>query len=91
MTKTIQTLNKFLIAHRDALIERLLQSTGGLFDIFTFYIGDRLDFYQELAGGEALTSVELASRNGTQEHYVREWLEQHTVTDILLVDERGNQ
>ena len=62
-----------------------------MFDIFTINIGDRLGFYQDLAGGEALTSVELASRTGTQEHYVREWLEQHTVTDILQVDDRGNQ
>ncbi|MHA1939334.1 MAG: hypothetical protein ACW97O_14075 [Candidatus Thorarchaeota archaeon] len=61
MAKTIQTLSKLKSPNAMALIERLLQSTGDLFDIFTIYISNRLGFYQELAGGEALTSVELIS------------------------------
>lgn len=70
---------------RDALVERLLQSVGGAFDIFALYLGDRLGFYQALAAGDALTSVELADRTGTHERYVREWLEQQTVTGIVEV------
>lgn len=85
MTAT-QTLTNEQVEQRDAFVERLLQSTAGLFDIFTVYIGDQLGFYRALANGEALSSVELAQRTGAQERYVREWLEQQTVTGVLAVE-----
>jgi SAM-dependent methyltransferase len=37
-------------------------------------MGDRLGLYRGLAGAGALTPGELASRTGTTERYVREWL-----------------
>lgn len=70
---------------KEAFVERLLKSASGTFDIFTIYIGDRLGFYRALANSFGLTSVELAARTETQERYVREWLEQQTVTGILEV------
>jgi 2-polyprenyl-3-methyl-5-hydroxy-6-metoxy-1,4-benzoquinol methylase len=76
-----------LARKRDALIERLLQSTRGTFEIFSIYLGVRLRFYEALAAGGPLTSAELASRTGTYERYVREWLEQQTVAGILEVDQ----
>jgi hypothetical protein len=72
---------------RDALVERLLASTGGTFDIFTIYIGGRLGFYRSLAEDGPATSGELAARSGTYERYVREWLEQQTVAGILKVED----
>lgn len=72
---------------RDAFLERLLQSARGTFEIFGIYLGVRLGFYEALATGGPATSVELASRTATAERYVREWLEQQTVTGILEVDE----
>lgn len=75
------------VAQRDAFVERLLKSTSGLFDIFTIYLGHRLGFYQVLASGASLTSVELAARTGAHERYVREWLEQQTVAGILEVED----
>lgn len=86
MSQNNQTLNEEQTTQRDAFIERLLQSTGGLFDIFTIYIGDRLGYYQALSGGETMNSVELAAMTGTEERYAREWLEQQTVTGILQVE-----
>jgi len=83
---TTLTLTDAQAAQRDAFVERLLQSTAGLFDIFTIYLGHRLGYYRTLAGGEAVTSVELAKRTGTQERYAREWLEQQTVVGILAVE-----
>ena len=78
------------ILQRDAFVERLLRSSAGAFDIFTVYMGERLGFYRALADGGSFTSAELASRTGTYERYVREWLEQQTVTGILEVeDERA--
>lgn len=73
---------------RDALAERLLTATRGTFDIFTLYLGDRLGFYRALAqvNGHGLTSTELAQRTGTVERYAREWLEQQTVTGVLVVE-----
>jgi 2-polyprenyl-3-methyl-5-hydroxy-6-metoxy-1,4-benzoquinol methylase len=72
---------------RDTLVERLMRSTAGVFDIFTTYIGDRLGFYRALADFGPATSVELADRTGTYERYVREWLEQQTVLGTLRVDD----
>ena len=73
-------------SQRDLFVERLLAAMSGVFDIFTVYIGNELGLYRTLAGGDRLNSVELAGRTGTQERYVREWLEQQTVAGILTVE-----
>jgi 2-polyprenyl-3-methyl-5-hydroxy-6-metoxy-1,4-benzoquinol methylase len=72
---------------RDVLIERLMQATAGMFDIFTTYLGDRLGLYRALAAAGPCTSAELGARTGTHERYVREWLEQQTVIGTLQVDD----
>jgi SAM-dependent methyltransferase len=74
---------------RDQLVQRILRSTGGAFDIFTLYIGDRLGFYADLAANGPSTAAEVAARTGTHERYVREWLEQQTVTGMLDVDDEA--
>jgi len=86
MSTTI-SLNNEQVEQRDAFVERLLQSTSGVFDIFTVYIGNRLGLYKALAGNGSLNSVELAERTGTQERYIREWLEQQTIAGILEVED----
>lgn len=83
---SILTPQPHIAQQKEALMERLLQSAAGTFDIFTIYIGDRLGFYRALAQGW-LTSTELAAQTQTYERYVREWLEQQTVTGILVVDD----
>ena len=85
MTISIESTD-IAIAEKEALVERLLRSTAGVFDIFTVYIGDRLGFYQVLADRGWLTSLELANATRTHERYVREWLEQQTVSGILEVE-----
>src|SRR3712207_5293614 len=72
---------------RDALVGRLFESAIAALDLFTVYVGDRLGFYRQLAGGGAMTSTELAGATGTVERYVREWLEQQAATGILTVDD----
>jgi 2-polyprenyl-3-methyl-5-hydroxy-6-metoxy-1,4-benzoquinol methylase len=72
---------------RDALVERMLQSMAGVFDVVTVYMGDQLGYYRALASSGPLTSVDLASQTGTNERYTREWLEQQTVTGLLRVDD----
>jgi 2-polyprenyl-3-methyl-5-hydroxy-6-metoxy-1,4-benzoquinol methylase len=72
---------------RDKFVERLLQSTSGVFDVFSIYIGHRLGFYDALAKRGVLTSEELASHTKTNERCAREWLEQQTVAGILEVED----
>lgn len=72
---------------RDALIEQMLEGASGVFNIFTIYIGDRLGLYEALYRHGPSTSTELAVDTGTHERYIREWLEQQTVADIVEVDD----
>jgi SAM-dependent methyltransferase len=76
-----------IIAQRDAFIDKFLQFASGTFSMFSIYIGDRLGLYRALAEGGPATSAELAERTGTNERYIREWLEQQTVAGILEVED----
>lgn len=77
-------------SRREELVERITDATLGTLLLYTMYIGDELGLYEELAGDVALTSVALARRTGTDERYVREWLEQQAVTGVLdVADERA--
>ena len=72
---------------RDQLIERLLQATSGVFDIFTVQIGNHFGYLPSSSPRRGRSpSAELAARSGTNERYAREWLEQQTVTGILAVE-----
>lgn len=73
---------------RDALAERLFESVLGLIDIHMVYLGDQLGLYRELAKSAA-SAGELAVRTGTEERYVREWLEQQAVSGLVDVDDAG--
>jgi SAM-dependent methyltransferase len=68
-----------------AFAARLQRATLGYFDVLAGYLGRQLGFYEALATEGALTARELSSRTGTHERYVREWLEQQAVTDVLHV------
>jgi hypothetical protein len=35
-----------ITAERDALVERLMRATAGMFDVCTTYLGDRLGLYR---------------------------------------------
>jgi Rv2258c-like winged HTH domain len=74
-------------AQTDALVERLFNATIDTLGIASVHIGGRLGFYQALADGGEATPAELASRTGTAERYVREWLEQQAVAGFLSVDD----
>jgi len=73
------------VRDRDEFVNRLFNDALGTFNIFAVHIGDRLGFYRELAKSPGLTSTELAARTGTQERYVREWLEQQAAACVLNV------
>jgi 2-polyprenyl-3-methyl-5-hydroxy-6-metoxy-1,4-benzoquinol methylase len=73
-------------ARRDALVERLFGAVLGMIDLHAVYLGDRLGLYRALAAGRA-TAAEVAQETGTNERYVREWLEQQAVTGLLEVED----
>jgi 2-polyprenyl-3-methyl-5-hydroxy-6-metoxy-1,4-benzoquinol methylase len=73
----------------DALVGRLFESTLGMFDVISVYMGDQLGLYRALRDGGPATPGELASRAGIDERYAREWLEQQATTGILDVDDVG--
>ena len=70
-------------ARRDAFVERMLTSTIHTLDIFTIYIGHRLNLYSALAANGPMTAGELSATTGCNERYLREWLEHQTVAGIL--------
>ena len=89
MESDMSSAESVAAAQRDQLVERLLKSVAGVFDIFSIYLGERLGFYHVLAKSGPSTARELAARTGTHQRYVREWLEQQTVTGILTVEDAG--
>ena len=69
------------------LAERLWRSELAALDLYAVYLGERLGLYDDLATRGPATSSELAQRTGTTERYIREWLEQQTVTGFLHVED----
>src|SRR5205814_8356722 len=53
---------------------KVLGDLGGAFSAGLAVLGDKLGLYRAMAGAGTLTSAELATRTGTAERYVREWL-----------------
>ena len=85
-THAVTTSTKDTEQKRDALVERLVESASSTMNLFTIHLGDQLGFYSILAEDGPMTAKELAVRSGTNERYVREWLEQQTVSGILEVE-----
>jgi 2-polyprenyl-3-methyl-5-hydroxy-6-metoxy-1,4-benzoquinol methylase len=84
---SVPTIDPIAAERRDALLERLVQTTIATMDLVTAYIGDRLGLYRAIHDAGSITSVDLAVNLGLDERYVREWLEQQAVTGILAVDD----
>ncbi|KAA9327032.1 class I SAM-dependent methyltransferase [Hymenobacter busanensis] len=74
------------VGSAEAFADRLLQATLSTMDMFSIYLGVRLNYYRALAHGP-LTAAELAARTGTDARYTREWLEQQAVAKLLEVDD----
>lgn len=70
-----------------ALVERIFRNAGAALELYSIYLGERLGLYRSLAQQGPATSVELAERTGTNERYIREWLEHHAASGLVDVDD----
>lgn len=61
-------------AKLQALVGKAVGDLGATLSTAMISLGDRLGLFQALANGGAATPAELATRTGTVERYVREWL-----------------
>lgn len=67
------------------LLGRFVADFGATFHAGLVVVGESLGLYKALAG-EALTSAELAERTGTDERYVREWLNSQAAGEYVQYD-----
>lgn len=71
----------------EAFAERVFNAGLETIDVFAIYLGEKLGLYRALLSHGPVTHTELATYTGVDPRYVREWLEQQTVTGILDVDD----
>ena len=67
-----------------AFVHAVVVDMGAAISGMLLHVGDRLGLYRAMAGAGPLTSTELASRTGTAERYVREWLGNQTAGGYVL-------
>ncbi|MBV9762962.1 MAG: methyltransferase domain-containing protein [Acidobacteriaceae bacterium] len=67
----------------NALLGQAVQDMGAALHATLIVIGDRLGLYRALADGKPVTAGELAQRTGTNERYVREWLNANAASKYL--------
>ena len=72
---------------REALVERLFESTLGTLELYSIHLGWRLGLYGALRDAESLSPRELADQAGIHERYAVEWCEQQAVAGFLEVDD----
>src|SRR6185436_13638342 len=65
---------------------RALVDFGATFNAALIRIGDKLGLYKALAAGGPQTSQELATKTGTAERYVREWLSAQAAGGYVTYD-----
>jgi 2-polyprenyl-3-methyl-5-hydroxy-6-metoxy-1,4-benzoquinol methylase len=68
------------------MLHRGVNDFGATFHAACVMIGDKLGLYKALAAGGWQTSAELASRTGTTERYVREWLASQAAGGYVTLD-----
>jgi SAM-dependent methyltransferase len=70
----------------NAFMGRAVGDLGATLHAALVVIGEKLGLYKALAAGGAQTSAELATRTGTNERYVREWLASQAAGGYVTYD-----
>src|SRR6478735_1873907 len=76
-------------AKMTAFVEKAVDDVGALLGGALVVIGDKLGLYRAMAGAAPTTPAELATRTGTTERYVREWLSNQAARGYLTYDGAG--
>ncbi|HEY7021665.1 MAG TPA: class I SAM-dependent methyltransferase [Ktedonobacterales bacterium] len=69
-----------------AFVGKVITDCAAMASVALAVIGDRLGLYRAMAGGEPLTSAELAQKTNTSERYVREWLINQAAAGYIAYD-----
>jgi 2-polyprenyl-3-methyl-5-hydroxy-6-metoxy-1,4-benzoquinol methylase len=73
-------------AKLNAFMGKAVGDMGAAMHSVLLLIGDRLGLYKAMADSKPVTSAELASRTGTHERYVREWLNANAASGYITYD-----
>ena len=73
-------------AKLNAFMGRAVGDMGAAIHAVLVMLGDRLGLYKAMANSGPLTPSELASRTGTAERYVREWLNANAASGYVAYD-----
>ena len=69
-----------------AFVGKVITDCAAMASVALAVIGDQLGLYRAMAGGEPLTSAELAQKTNTSERYVREWLINQAAAGYIAYD-----
>ena len=73
----------------EAFIGHAATELGAALNAALVTLGDELGLYSAMADGQPVTPAELAARTGTQERYVREWLNVQAAERLRRATTRG--
>jgi SAM-dependent methyltransferase len=71
-------------------VMRAVGEMGAAMNAALIILGDRLGLYKAMAGAGPLTSQQLATKTGTTERYVREWLAAQAAGGFVAYDAGSN-
>ena len=74
-------------AKLEAFITHAATEIGAALNVALVTLGDELGLYRAMADGQPVAPPELAARTGTEERYVREWLNAQAASGFVLYDE----
>ncbi len=70
----------------EAFIGHVATELGAALNTALVTVGDELGLYKAMADGQPVQPAELAARTGTQERYVREWLNVQAASGFVLYE-----
>ena len=70
----------------EAFIGHAATELGAALNAALVTLGDELGLYKAMADGQPVQPAELAARTGTQERYVREWLNVQAASGFVVYD-----
>ena len=76
-------------AKLEAFLGHAATELGAALNVALVTLGEELGLYKAMADGQPVSPAELAERTGTQERYVREWLNAQTASGFVVYDEEA--